>query len=122
MRRSIAVMRTILAIAAIGLSAVATARAGWTNLKVGMDQEAAYKAAGMPLMQIYGHGCGVWTYDRSGYIQFQSGRVAYWEAPKVPERSLPRRAAVARAIRKSPVQVKTASPFPNVRGPKVASN
>lgn len=77
-------MKSILAIAAIAVLTGA-ARADWKDLKPGMDYQMAVRCAGMPLMQNHGKGgAEVWTFDNRGYIQFQSGRVAYWNAPKVP--------------------------------------
>lgn len=75
-------MKTVLSIILLALVA-GVARADWKDLKAGMDQNAAAAAVGMPLMQNRGRGgAQVWTYDSQGFIQFQSGRVTYWEKSK----------------------------------------
>jgi hypothetical protein len=75
-------MKTALSLLAFALLAGAV-RADWAELKVGMDQSAALQCVGMPLLQNRGRGgAEVWTYDRRGHIQFQSGRVCAFEASK----------------------------------------
>lgn len=77
-------MKTILALAVIAVLA-GEARADWKDIKAGMDYGTAVRCAGVPLMEIRGKGgCETWTYDYTGYIQFQYGHVTYWEQPKAP--------------------------------------
>jgi hypothetical protein len=77
-------MKSILAIAAVALL-TGVARADWKDLKPGMDYRTARTCVGFPLMQNHGRGgAEVWTYDNRGYIQFQNGRVSYWEHPVLP--------------------------------------
>lgn len=45
-------------------------------------------------------GNAMWTYDRCGYIIFERGRVAYWDAPK-PE---PKKPALAKTVPPAPVR------------------
>ena len=70
-------------------------------MKPGMDYGSAVHCAGVPLLQVHGKGgCETWTYDYCGYIQFQYGRVTYFEQPKLPIAQVatkPAAAAVAQA-------------------------
>ncbi len=94
------IMKLVLTIAAVLLLS-GVARADWKDLKPGMDQQAAFAAAGVPMMQNRGKaGAEVWTYDRSGCIQFSYGRVTCWEQPK-PQTAKPAPAAVVKSEKPS---------------------
>jgi hypothetical protein len=109
-------MKTAIALLVAALLA-GTARAEWKDLKPGMDQAAALHCVGMPLMLNRGRGgAEVWTYDYCGYIQFQYGRVAYFEPSKpVIAKTKPVGAPkTAVAVAKAPAQ-KAAAPQPKAK-------
>jgi hypothetical protein len=63
------------------VSGTATAWAGWAELKVGADERAVLAMLGQPIIVSRGiHGLHVtWTYDLGGYVQFERGRVVFWQ-------------------------------------------
>lgn len=66
----------------------ASARAEWADVKQGMDQPTVMQALGAPILMNKGKaGAEVWTYDRRGYIQFQYGRVMWWDASRPDPRA-----------------------------------
>ena len=62
--------KTLVTVAAV--FGAATAWAGWSDLKVGLDERAVLAALGQPIIVSRGSN-GVhatWTYDWGGYVQF----------------------------------------------------
>ncbi|PTX91461.1 hypothetical protein [Opitutus sp. ER46] len=94
------------------LLAAPWARADWCELRAGMDRDSAWRCAGVPLLQNEARGGNaMWTYDRCGYIIFERGRVAYWDAPK-PE---PKKPALAKTTPPAPAPARPAAPAPASR-------
>lgn len=69
----------------LGVALATEARAAWEDLKAGHDARAAFTAAGAPLVVSKSRSGthAMWTYDGGGYIQFERGRVTFWQAPKL---------------------------------------
>ncbi len=70
----------------LALLFVACARAEWSDVKEGLGPQSVIKLVGTPLVGSSGHGGQfvTWIYDRGGYIVFENGRVAFWQAPAEP--------------------------------------
>jgi hypothetical protein len=89
-------MKAVLSVVAALLLA-GVARAEWKDVKPGMDGKAVIEAVGMPLIQNRGRGgAELWTYDDCGFIQFNGGRVVFFDAPKSVRAAMV--AAKARAV------------------------
>ena len=86
-----------LAWAFLGFAATAIALRGeWKDLRPGMDAQAALKCVGAPLLQNHGRGAfDTWTYDGRGYIQFEKGKVVYWEPTQPAKTTTPPASAIA---------------------------
>lgn len=73
---------------ALAVLLAAPARGAWPDLKRGMDQATVIRCIGAPMMQNRGRGgAETWTYDNSGYVSFERGRVSCWQAPKPARRT-----------------------------------
>ena len=88
-------MKALLSAVIAAVLVASVARADWKEVKRGMDQKEVAAAVGAPLIMNRGKGgAEVWTYDNRGYIQFQNGRVMWWDAPSTRKQPL---SAVAQA-------------------------
>lgn len=67
----------------LGASALA-ARAEWRELQEGQDYKAVKDSVGEPLIVCRGRNGAqeTWTYDCGAYVQFENGRVSFWQAPR----------------------------------------
>ena len=68
----------------LAVASAVTARADWSELQKGLDEEATLAAVGRPIIasQSKSRVHATWTYDSGGYVLFELGRVAHWQAPK----------------------------------------
>lgn len=73
-----------LAISVLAVASAVTSRADWGEMRKGLDQQATLAAVGTPIIasQSRSRVHATWTYDSGGYIQFEQGRVAHWQAPR----------------------------------------
>lgn len=92
----------LMAALALAMASVASAtpsRADWTQLRKGIDENAAVAAVGAPMIASRSKSRmhSTWTYDFGGYVQFEAGRVVHWSAPQLPAgvTELPKMQAVA---------------------------
>jgi hypothetical protein len=77
-------------VVALALAAVGQLRAGWADLKPGMDDKAVVQCVCTPMLASHGRAAAaMWTYDSGGFVLFAEGRVTYWEQPKSPIVALP---------------------------------
>jgi len=85
--------------AVLAVASAATSRADWDDLRPGLDQQATLAAVGTPIIASHSRSRvhATWTYDAGGYIQFEQGRVAHWQAPKAAAGGALNAAAVASA-------------------------
>lgn len=107
-----------LTIAVLAVASAATSRADWNDLRKGLDPQATLAAVGTPIIasQSKSRVHATWTYDAGGYIQFEQGRVAHWQAPK---------AAAGAALSAAPVTsapVVAAAPAAATRAQRPATN
>lgn len=54
--------------------------AAWRDLKLGDDAARVTAAIGEPLLVSRSRGFENWIYDRGGTVEFEDGRVVYWQA------------------------------------------
>lgn len=57
-------------------------RAEWRDLKAGLDPTQTLAALGEPLFVNKSRGCEIWIYDRGGQVEFEKGRLAFWQQPR----------------------------------------
>jgi hypothetical protein len=68
----------------IALASAAPSWAGWDEVRAGLDAQSALAAVGAPIIASRSKSRvqARWTYDLGGYIHFERGRVAFWQAPR----------------------------------------
>ena len=69
---------------AIALASAAPSWASWSEVRAGLDEKATLAAVGVPIIASRSKSRvhATWTYDLGGYIHFERGRVAFWQAPR----------------------------------------
>ncbi|HVU24020.1 MAG TPA: hypothetical protein VHE13_07835 [Opitutus sp.] len=72
------------ALLAIFLVLSCSLHASWRDLRPGFNASKTIAAIGRPLLVNRSRGYETWTYDRGGYVEFEGGRLVYWEASKPP--------------------------------------
>lgn len=74
----------ITALAIALASAASSWAAGWNDLRAGLDEKSTLAAVGTPIIASRSKSRvhSTWTYDKGGYIQFERGKVAYWQMPQ----------------------------------------
>ena len=101
----------------IALASAAPSWAGWGDLRAGLDEKATLAAVGVPFIASRGKSRvqARWTYDLGGYIHFERGRVAFWQAPRGGLESGANSAAFAAAPAVSPAPAQTGVKRPATR-------